>query len=309
MYLLGIDIGGTKYHVRAVPHKGRPVDLVTPSQGNLHALGVKAMAKQLTLLVRRMQSRLGTRAYPAAVCAGISGLDDTRTVRALSAAMQQEAWWRHVDPNARRLVNDITIGLRAGTPSSFGIAILSGSGSNGYGVDPDGHEASVAGRGLWMADEGSGAQIGIDALHAVRRAEDGRGSRTLLTDMVFRHFRITSTQELLPTLLSNTFHKSDLAAMNELVEHSAQEGDKMAKEILHRAANELLLMADTLYGRLSFSRELVVDTVLIGGTINKNRVVLNLFLSGARKRRWMRPIPLSDDPVAGAIELARATVQ
>ncbi|MEK7108239.1 MAG: hypothetical protein AAB898_01055, partial [Patescibacteria group bacterium] len=98
MYLLGIDIGGTKYHVRAVPHKGRPVDLVTPSQGNLHALGVKAMAKQLTLLVRRMQSRLGTRAYPAAVCAGISGLDDTRTVRALSAAMQQEAWWRHVDP-------------------------------------------------------------------------------------------------------------------------------------------------------------------------------------------------------------------
>ena len=67
-------------------------------------------------------------------------------------------------------------------------------------------------------------------------------------------------------------------------------------------------MADTLYGRLSFSRELVVDTVLIGGTINKNRVMLNLF-PGRTKAPVDAPIPLSDDPVAGAIELARATVQ
>ncbi len=310
MYLLGIDIGGTKYHVRAVRDKGQTVDLVVPSLGNLHTLGTKAMAKQLTALVRRMQTRLDTRSYPEAVCAGISGLDDTKSLRALTLALQSEAWWRHVDPNARMLVNDITIGLRAGTRLLLSaMAILSGSGSNGYAIDQDGNEASVSGRGLWMADEGSGAQIGIDALHAVRKAEDGRGPRTQLMEIVFHHFCTTSTQEFLPTLLADTFKKSDLAALNALVERAAREGDKIAGEILHRAADELLLMADTLYRQLSFGRGECVDTVLIGGTINKNSIVRERFLSGARKRPWMRPIPLSDDPVAGAIVLAKATIK
>jgi len=160
-----------------------------------------------------------------------------------------------------------------------------------------------------MADEGSGAQIGIDALHAVRRAEDGRGSKTRLMEIVFHHFRVTSTQEVLPTLLADTFKKADLAALNALVERAAQEGDEMANEISHRAADELLLMADTLYRQLSFGRGKAVDTVLIGGTINKNLFVRDRFLFGARKRPWMRPIPLTDDPVAGAIALAKAAIQ
>lgn len=302
-YILGIDVGGTKYHARARKLSGAQIDITTVSNGNLHALGPKKMAAELTKLVRAMQRKLRTRENPDAVCLGISGLDDPATTRALMRALSSQSWWKSMDANRRYLANDIHIGMRAGTNKKHGIAIISGTGSNGYGLDPKGEEATVSGRGLWLADEGGGAQIGIDALHAARRAEDGRGTRTKLEKMIYKHFGVQSTDELVPIVEADTFQKRDFAALNNLVETAAEAGDKVARKILDHAIDELLLMTDTLHKRLNFGRE-VVDTALIGGTINRNQYVLRGFLRGARKRKWMQPLALPDDPVAGAIKIA-----
>lgn len=276
---------------------------MVPSDGSFHSIGAKAMAEQITRAFRKMQRQLKTRSYPDAVCCGIAGVDGTSAERALHRALLKQAWWRNIDPNRRSIYNDTTIGLRAGTDADQAIAIVSGTGSNGYGVDRTGNEAWVSGRGYLIADEGSGVQIGIDALHAARRAEDGRGPATRLEAAVYAHFKVDSTAELLNELHTGSSRKKQLAALNGVVEEVAERGDKVARKILDRAVDELLLMADTLHKRLNFGRE-EVDTVLIGGTINRNQYVLRGFLRGARKRKWMKPLALPDDPVSGALKMA-----
>lgn len=301
-YLLGIDIGGTKYHARAQLASGAKIDIRAVSRGNLHVLGAKEMTKELTGLVRGVQQKLRTRKAPDAICIGISGLDDAATQRALLRTLSTQSWWKAIDPNRRQVLNDISIGMRAGTPSPIGIAIIAGTGSAGYGLDPYGQEARVSGRGIWMAGQGSGYDIGLACLRAVRKAEDGRGPATTLEQAVYAQFRVRSTEELMPIIYAPAFGKRQLAELNVLVETQAEIGDRVAMAILDEAVEELLLMATTLHKRLSFGRA-PVDVVLIGGVINKNKYVLRGFLRGARKQSWMRPIPLVEDPVAGALEI------
>ena len=48
-----------------------------------------------------------------------------------------------------------------------------------------------------LGDEGSGYWIGRAALRAVLRAADRRGPRTVLTQMLLEHFRVSHPQLLL----------------------------------------------------------------------------------------------------------------
>lgn len=302
IYLLGIDIGGTKYHLRARPQKGRDVDVIVPSKGNLHALGAAGMIKEINAHVIALKKKLPRGAHFSGVAIGLSGLDDARTEREVHRELLKRSWWAKTDVDRRILVNDIHIGMRAGTEKRHGIAIISGTGSNGYARDVTGNEAWVSGRGIYMAGEGSGYWIGVECLRAVRKAEDGRGGATMLSDLVFSHFRVSSTAELMPIIYHPSFGKQGLAKLNTLVETAAMHGDRTAKCILDEAASELLLMAITLHRRLRFERERV-DTVLIGGTINNNAELQRRFLAGAHRLRWMNPILLNEPPVEGALKL------
>ena len=302
MYLLGIDIGVTKHHLRARPNTGRDVDFIVPSNGNLYALGAVGMVKELSAHVATLKRKLRAPVKFSGVAIGMSGLDDVRAERAVHRELVKHGWWKNADPDRRRLVNDIQIGMRAGTSSHHGIAIISGTGSNGYAIDQSGKEAWVSGRGMHMSDEGSGFWIGVECLRAVRKAEDGRGQSTKLSHLVFRQFKVQSTAELLSIIYSQSFGKRDLAELNILAEQAATEGDRTAATILDEAANELLLMAVTLHKNLSFGRDRV-DTVLIGGTINNNAEFQRRFLAGARRLRWMNPILLTEAPVEGALKL------
>ena len=303
-YLLGIDIGGTKYHLRARPQKGRDIDVIVPSKGNLHVLGASNMIKEINVHLLALKKKLQYGALIAGIAIGISGLDDARTEREVHRALLKRSWWAKIDVDRRMLVNDIRIGMRAGTASRHGIAIISGTGSNGYARDTFGEEAWVSGRGSYMADEGSGYWIGVECLRAVRKAEDGRGGVTTLTDLVFSQFRVTSTAELMSIIYAPSFGRQGIAKLNALVETAAMQGDRAAKRILDEAASELLLMAETLHKRLRFERERV-DTVLIGGTINNNAELQRRFLAGAHRLRWMNPILLSQPPVEGALKLLK----
>ncbi|HBU27532.1 TPA: hypothetical protein DEB00_00255 [Candidatus Uhrbacteria bacterium] len=301
-YLLGIDIGGTKYHVRAKREQGRDIDLVVDSKGHLHQLGSKGMVKQIGVCVKQLQKKMQTRLAPAGIALGLAGLDSPKQAREVQRALLACSWWNGVDPARRFLVSDVQIGLRAGTDQKAAIAIISGTGSNGYGIDHDGHEAWVSGRGEVLADQGSGYAIGVACLKAVCKAEDGRGPATKLRPLVFHTLRVQSSGGILNRIALSDFGKKQIADLGILVMEAAIGGDRVAREILEEAAEELALMATTLHRRLHFGRE-KVDVVMIGGCINKNEEVRRLFLRKLRKESWANPVPLADDPVAGAIKM------
>ncbi|MEI3013924.1 MAG: hypothetical protein V8T36_03730 [Ruthenibacterium lactatiformans] len=67
---------------------------------------------------------------------------------------------------------------------------MAGTGSICFGRDAAGKTARSGGYGHKIDDEGSGYALGRDALAAVVRAQDGRGPRTLLTDLVFAQLKV-----------------------------------------------------------------------------------------------------------------------
>src|SRR5205814_330338 len=91
---------------------------------------------------------------------------------------------------ARKLTvgNDTLAVLRAGTEHGWGVAIVCGAGINCVGVAPDGRQAGFPALGWTTGDWGGGYDVGLAAVVAAARSEDGRGAETTLERAVPGHF-------------------------------------------------------------------------------------------------------------------------
>ena len=78
--------------------------------------------------------------------------------------------------------------LRAGTERGWGVAVVCGAGINCVGVGPDGRHVRFPALGAISGDWGGGYDVGMAALSAAVRSEDGRGPRTQLERAVPEHF-------------------------------------------------------------------------------------------------------------------------
>ena len=76
--------------------------------------------------------------------------------------------------------NDTFAVLRAGTERGWGVAVVCGAGINCVGVGPDGRHVRFPALGAISGDWGGGYDVGLAALSAAVRSEDGRGPRTAL---------------------------------------------------------------------------------------------------------------------------------
>ena len=92
--------------------------------------------------------------------------------------------------------NDTFAVLRAGTAHGWGVAVVCGAGINCVGVAPDGRQVRFPALGAITGDWGGGYDVGIAALWAAARSEDGRGPRTSLERAVPAHFELATPLEL-----------------------------------------------------------------------------------------------------------------
>ena len=124
-------------------------------------------------------------------------------------------------------------GAFAGGP---GIVLSGGTGAIAYGADDHSDRFYADGWGPLLGDEGSGYWMGVEALHAVCRAKDGRGSKTRLTSPVFDALNLTHVDELVPFIQSPQAKRDTIANLARLVFDAAEQGDGIALEIRQRAA-------------------------------------------------------------------------
>ena len=101
--------------------------------------------------------------------------------------------------------NDTVALLRAGTERGWGVAVVCGAGINCIGVAPDGRQARFPALGDITGDWGGGHDVGIAAVAAATRSEDGRGPKTSLEHSVPAHFGLTT-----PTELTYAFHVGEI---------------------------------------------------------------------------------------------------
>jgi N-acetylglucosamine kinase-like BadF-type ATPase len=292
MHVIGIDAGGTKTVCLLADERGM---ILSEGRGP----GELAVERVLRDVIAEA---VGSRSIvPAAICLGIAGVDredEMRTVRAVMGRISHDS--------RVLVVNDALIALTAGARDAPAIVIISGTGSIVYGRNAVGEAARAGGWGHMIGDEGSGYWIGREALSAVMRAFDGRGPETHLTAAILEHLNLNDESRLPRIVYDRETPRMTVAAMGPIVQRAATEGDAVARRILERAADELVLGAHSVASRLEMRGD-EFTFFLAGGAF---RVVP--WLAGELSRRLVEVAPrcevdiLNEEPAVGAVWLALA---
>jgi N-acetylglucosamine kinase-like BadF-type ATPase len=226
----------------------------------------------------------------------LAGLDLPADDAVLGPAISERRWARH-----DLLRNDVFAVLRAGSERTWGVGVTVGAGMNCAGVGPDGAEVRFPALGELSGDWGGGHHVGIAAVGAALRGEDGRGPRTALEQLVPGHFGLPSALAVVEAIYLRRVGEARLLELPPLVFAAAEAGDRVAGDIVGRQADEVVTMAGAAIRRLGLTA-LDVDVVLGGGLFQRDapafldriRAGVAAAAPAARLRRVAAP------PVVGA---------
>lgn len=247
-YYMGIDGGGSA--VRCVIVKP-DLTICGHSEGSTANPGVVGVDRAASSIQQAMcdslvSADLGANQI-AAVGIGVAGAAAHHSADWLKMVVQVVTPQALIVPSA-----DYEIALVGALVQREGILILAGTGSLAYGVNAAGDTALVGGWGYLVDDAGSGYWIGIRALEAVIRADDGRGSETVLTPTLLKTLGLSRPYDLITWLYrAETARTREIAQLAPLVLEQAVKGDAVAQEIVTGAVDELVLSAQTVIRRLA----------------------------------------------------------
>jgi N-acetylglucosamine kinase-like BadF-type ATPase len=261
---LAVDGGNSKTDLALVDGEGAVLSLVRGPLSSPHHLGLdgclEVLAGLLDDAVREAGLRHGNGPVAEIGAFLLAGVDFPNEERRLEDALGGRAW------SARTIVgNDTFAVLRAGTERGWGVAVVCGSGINCVGVAPDGRHARFPALGAITGDWGGGFDVGMAALSAAARSEDGRGPKTSLERTVPAHFGVETPHDLAEAIHVERIPVRRIIELAPLVLASAAE-DAVAAELVDRLASEVVALARVALARLDLTRE-PVEVALGGGLL------------------------------------------
>jgi N-acetylglucosamine kinase-like BadF-type ATPase len=297
-YYLGADVGATKTHVLIADQDGLMVGFGESGPGNHEAVGFDGLSFSLieatdwalaaANIKREMISGAGF---------GVAGYDwpseREPTLQAIQALGLK---------STLAVVNDTILGLIAGSPQGWGIAVVSGTGCNCWGWDQD-HmkEGRVVGRSSLVGEAAGGTELIEKVVQAIAYEWTQRGPHTELTPAILTLTGARSLADFLEGFCEEKYKLNSSAA--QLVFQVAAEGDPVANDIIQWAGRELGELARAVIRQLEFEA-LEFDTVLVGSMfdggpilIEPMRQTIQALAPGARLLRLKVP------PVVGAVLL------
>jgi N-acetylglucosamine kinase-like BadF-type ATPase len=259
--LLAVDGGATKTDLALVSADGALLALERGPLSSPHYLGLEGSLDVLAELLERAASgaSLPTDDGPVTEVGQllIAGLDLPSEVEDFHAAVGARGW------STRTIVDNDTFAiLRAGTEQGWGVAVVCGTGINCVGVAPDGRHARFPALGAITGDWGGGYDVGVAAVSAAARSEDGRGQKTALERAVPAHFGLATPTELAEAIHHGRIPQKRLGELPRAVFEEAGR-DEVAAAIVQRLADEVVALARVALERLDLTEEPV--EVLLGG--------------------------------------------
>ena len=261
--VLAIDGGNSKTDLALVDADGSVLSLVRGPQSSPQHLGVEGCLGVLERLLGQAVREAGLEGHAGQIAdvasALMAGVDFPSEEDAVREAIERRGWARevHVD-------NDTFAVLRAGTERGWGVAVTCGAGINCVGVSPDGRHARFPALGAITGDWGGGHDLGLAAVYAAARSEDGRGPRTSLERAVPAHFGLSTPSELAEAMHVGRIEQRRVIELAPLVLAEAAD-DAIAAEIVQRLATEVVALARVALTRLGLASEPV--EVLLGGGV------------------------------------------
>jgi len=121
---------------------------------------------------------------------------------------------------------------------ALGVVLLAGTGAFAHAFTRDGRHRHLDGTGPILGDFGGGYHVGTMALNAIVRSKWHPRHQTSLRDRILEHFRVPCPEALFGLQLFAR-DRSIVASLARIVSEEAAAGDRVAVDILRRAAQTL----------------------------------------------------------------------
>ena len=290
---VGVDAGGSRT-VAALALDGAYVRSVQGAAGNPTTIGTNDAADVILMTIRDV---LGHE-RPTAIYIGAAGAGRAHIARELENLIASGY------PRARVCVgDDAAIALRASIPEGPGIVVIAGTGSTAYAENGE-QSARIGGWGSLLGDEGSAFAIGFAAMRHCARAMDGRARHDETAALVERAFRIAARDDLLAAVYDAPLDRTRVAALAPAIVAFAAKGAMVAREIVQRAASDLVELATAAAARTD---NVSAPRIALSGGLFREPTLLSEFVIGGIAQRFPQAVTTlqTDDPALGAMRRAQ----
>ncbi|MGW0336276.1 N-acetylglucosamine kinase [Streptomyces sp. NPDC003011] len=292
--VVGIDVGGTKTHLRAFAGETRVADHVRPSSG-WRPHDPVAAAGWLAALVA---GALPAGARPSAVAVGGHACETPRQAARIRTALRP-----HLDAPALVMGDAELLVPAAGLDR--GVGLVAGTGSVAVGRLADGSPVQVGGWGAVLGDEGGSAGLVREAVRAVWAAHDRGEDPDALAEELVAAFGVAEVPALGAALESATDVSAEWGRHAPAVFAAAEAGSPLAGRVVTGGGRALAALVE----RLAARGVPVEDVVIAGSTVLAQHALYDAFVSSLAERvPGARPRPLGVAPVEGAVAMARSLV-
>lgn len=301
MYILGVDVGGTKTECVVADEKEKIMGRGFGGGGNHQMCGIEKASESMQKAVSEALAQADiTLADVAYAVFGISGADGPKDMEVLVPAVKKIMGTVQV-----KILNDAWLGLRAGTEDYVGVVSICGTGAAHVGRNHSGQELSLRNLDYIMGNYGGGGDLEEKALHYAFRSEEGTWQKSRLEDAIPEVFGVESMEEVCAILRDDAMTKEQRYQLPIVVFTLAREGDEVSRGLISSMGYEEGKYAAAVLKRLDMCSE-PVPAVLIGSLFRTREPLL---IDAYMKALWETApkayavIP-ETAPVMGAVKLA-----
>ncbi|WP_198168309.1 N-acetylglucosamine kinase [Herbidospora yilanensis] len=289
--LAGLDIGGTKTHLRFETPDGRVLADVVDPTGTWSATPVGEAARWIADLVDRHRPAEVTL---GAIAVGAQGCDDEHHCAELSRALSSAAGV------PAEVTNDAALLVPAAGLTS-GIGVISGTGSIAVAVRPGGGLMFAGGWGWVIGDEGSAPALVREAVRAALTRNDTGDGGDVLLSLLIEAFGVPDAVGLARSV-NDVPTAEHWAPKAPAVFAAAARGSADARAVIRAGAESLAHLVGVLAARGAGG----TDVVAAGGVMTGQPDLFSAFRDAvARDHPALTVHLLHHPPVTGAVALAR----
>ncbi len=277
MLYLGVDGGGTKTTAVLCDAEGLILRSVRLGPGNIAVLDRGSIAQLIRNVVFELLQEEGVEQITNATFAfaGAGRPDEKKTAIDLIRAVGIQKF---------SIMTDAEINYYSIFGEEYGVLISAGTGSICLVKTPDQKFRQIGGWGYLLGDEGSGFDIGRQAIKTALEEIYANSHFSEFTSTLLSFYGIERPPSLISIIYSSVNPPKLIASCARLICQLALKGDEKALKITQQAAESLVSYAEQAIALMGNKAQTPYKLALTGGILEENSIVNHLFKEKMKKK-------------------------